>query len=120
MPTARKLKPGTLAVTDGGEIYVALGVCTGKPASMYRRPDHGYLYVFLMSSFYLDFNSEEKENLQNPAWVANEIRERARTGIDGNACYTEKPKRFDHILQTLDLSKENLPDHLWGLRPDLK
>lgn len=119
MLISRKLAPGTIAVTEGGEIYAALGAYTGIPTSFYRQPDRGYLYVYLMDSWHLTMEPEEtREKLNDPAWVAREIRERAMFGIDGNACYTKSPKRFNHILHRVHFPEGSIPAHPWDLIPD--
>ena len=86
--TGREIMPGDVLRTDSAEMYVYLGYYSGKPWSMYARPDEGYLYAFLGSAW------NEAEMAKIMAGAPFEAAYRARREIDGNGCYTKRPKKF--------------------------
>lgn len=101
---ARTLAVGDLMRTDIGELYVYAGYYEGKPRSMYARPDEGYLYVFFAPAYHPAPEGEDAFSC-TPDDVVEQTRLRLRDRhVDGNACYTRRPKRFAERVASVDLT----------------
>lgn len=114
----KDLRVGDLLVTESGELYIYLGFYVGRPWSMYRRPEYGYLYLFCSNWSFLktaayygvvadSVRAVEANGGTLPPNVVNAILNRnigrLKDGIDGNAKYTKSYVQFSRRVGHVDI-----------------